>query len=281
MQMPLNFLDLDAWDELAQEFDDAGGGEIGRLIIQSEGSAEEILKELLFTYKVKLWLTRDGKLRMGRKDLTEEIETDLIFFRQIDANNVVKKDNLGKAVNQIKAQMDFYPTANFYKDSWKDGNTKAQEDHETIMEPDSTPLFPWTTSKALVKRNIAEMLDQMSYGDKRIEFDIPMQKLELIYVFDTFKFQDPFGLSLTGEGEVFRYYYCTKLSFKLKQNIINVEGVDLQYLLAQCFILGDHNALADNWSLASPEEKIYGYLCNNITGKFPDGTDGKHLCRMR
>ncbi|GAG92468.1 unnamed protein product, partial [marine sediment metagenome] len=63
MQMPLNFLDLVAWDELAQDFEDEGLGEVGRLPIQNEGSAETILMELLRTYKVKLWLTKDGKLR--------------------------------------------------------------------------------------------------------------------------------------------------------------------------------------------------------------------------
>lgn len=281
LKIPVNFLDFPSWDILAEEYEDFGFGEAGRLILQTQRNPEEVLKELLFTFKAKMYLTKEGKLALGRKDLTDEAGEDIVFFRQIDVFNVEKRSNLNQAVNIITAKYDHYPTNNIWLGTEEESSEKSIEDYETEMGSDSDLDFPWTDDVLLVQQNISEILDQLAYGDKRINFKIPMNFVNDIDIFDTFRFQDPFGLSLSGEGELYRYYYITKLGYNLLESTIDVEGIDLQYLLSQCFILGDHALLPDNWLLAGPEDRLWGYLCNNATGLFPDGVEGKHLCKMR
>ena len=36
--------------------------------------------------------------------------------------------------------------------------------------------------------------------------------------------------------------------------------------------------MADNWDIATEEDKMFGYLCDEVTDEFADGDPGKQLC---
>lgn len=58
---------------------------------------------------------------------------------------------------------------------------------------------------------------------------------------------------------------------------VSLEGLDVGALLGGGFILGDETTMAGTWTTANDGEKIYGYLCDEGTGEFSDGAEGKHL----
>ena len=48
-------------------------------------------------------------------------------------------------------------------------------------------------------------------------------------------------------------------------------------LLGSGFILGDEATMAGDWVTANTGERVYGYLCDEGTGEFSDGSLGKHV----
>jgi hypothetical protein len=68
------------------------------------------------------------------------------------------------------------------------------------------------------------------------------------------------------------------LTYNWQEKTIDVEGADLQWLLQQYFIFGDEDAMPELWTDARPTSYvIYGYLCDEDTFQFSDGTAGKIL----
>lgn len=58
---------------------------------------------------------------------------------------------------------------------------------------------------------------------------------------------------------------------------ITLEGIDVDRLFTGGFVLGDETALAASWAAADAADRLYGYLCDETTGLFSDGADGKRL----
>lgn len=143
--------------------------------------------------------------------------------------------------------------------------------------------FPFIISASLVQTLVAEGLLQYSLGDPRVEFPVPIHFFDELDVFYNFRLQDLAGLSPTGAGEKGRYYYIESLTYDYMADQINVVAIDLQYILRRYFILGDESILASNWSAASEEDRIFGYLCDETKGpdsdqfQFDDGQPGKAL----
>lgn len=61
------------------------------------------------------------------------------------------------------------------------------------------------------------------------------------------------------------------------QFTVTLETLDVERLYATGFILGDEVTLASSWSVAPTADRRYGYLCDEVTGRFSDGTPGKRL----
>lgn len=57
---------------------------------------------------------------------------------------------------------------------------------------------------------------------------------------------------------------------------LRMECLDVQRIFASAFILGD-DTWAVAWTAASTTQKQYGFLCDETTGLFSDGTPGKRL----
>lgn len=136
---------------------------------------------------------------------------------------------------------------------------------------------PWTDSQTLVDWIVAEELLKRGWGDPKIEFSIPISWIDEFDIFSNLRFQDPFGLSLTGAGEQARYYYIESITADFMGQKLDIVAVDLQFLLMQYIIKGDELLQAVNWAIAGPGDRMFAYCCDEATGKFADGELGKEF----
>jgi hypothetical protein len=143
--------------------------------------------------------------------------------------------------------------------------------------------YPFIVSATLVQQLVAEGLLKYGIGNPRVKFPVPLHFFDELDVFYNFRLQDLMGPSSTGAGEQGRYYYIESLDYDFMGDQIHVVGIDLQYILKRYFILGDETALASNWSAASENDRMFGYLCSETEGpnsdqfQFADGAPGKAL----
>jgi hypothetical protein len=137
--------------------------------------------------------------------------------------------------------------------------------------------YPHTTSQVLVDQLALEMLIKRGWGDPAIEFPVPISWIDELDILTSFRFQNPFGLSVTGGGEQARYYYVISLSVDWLGEKIDLIAVDLQFLLTAYFVKGDETLIATNWNVAGQADRMFAYKCDEATGKFDDGELGKIL----
>jgi hypothetical protein len=92
---------------------------------------------------------------------------------------------------------------------------------------------------------------------------------------DVIKVSHTDGLSTTG---------WTNRPLRIIRHVTNPQNysvkfvaVDVERLFAGTFTLGDETALAATWGSAATADRLYGYLCDEVTGLFGDGSAGKRL----
>jgi hypothetical protein len=277
LQIPVNWLDWDSFDEVATTFDDAGWGTSGRLAITALEDAEQTLQKLLYSFGIKLWVSRDGLITIGKKCLSD-LDPAPYIFAQIDTFDPPQRiSNWAEMVNTANVLMHFHPAC----DHWE--HARTVRDGASVRRfgevgPDEPWKFPWTTSQDLVSQRVAEDLVKLSEGDKRVKFTCDISHIEELDIFSNFRLQDPYGLSETGIGEVGRYYYVASVTYNFENASMDVEAVDLQYLVGQCFILGNEDDLPDLWADATYYQRYWGYLCDEVTEAFSDDYTGKRMC---
>jgi hypothetical protein len=153
----------------------------------------------------------------------------------------------------------------------------AVDAFEANIEPASPWDYYWTDDAGLAAARAEEDLLKLAFGDQRIIVPLSIEHSRSLDILDTFRFQDPYGISLDGSGDYGRYWYVESLDFDVLAGRMTVNGVDLQWLLRQYCVLGDEDARADNWSTATEADRMYCYLCSEATGLFADGEPGKKL----
>lgn len=137
--------------------------------------------------------------------------------------------------------------------------------------------YPFIISSTLIDQLIAEGLVQYSHGDQKLKFSVPIHFFDELDIFYNMRWQDLMGLSATGDGEAGRYYYIESMDYDFMGDQINVVAIDMQYILRRYFILGDEGVRASNWSSASYDDRVFGYLCDETLWQFADGEPGKAL----
>ena len=137
--------------------------------------------------------------------------------------------------------------------------------------------FPWITSLSFADQRAQEELMKRGKGDRTVEFKIPLHYVEDFDVFTDFLLQDLYAIEETGVGEEAHYYFVEGITYVFMKETLAITAIDLQWLLSQFFIVGDEDVIALLWADATVQDKIYGYLCDEITGQFPDGEEGKML----
>jgi len=276
-EIPIEYMDLTAFDDLHAIFTAAGYDEAGHLAIQEEKDVDDELTRLLFSFGVNQTIDLNGRVKVEKKDVSN-FATDLIIYDQIDLLGPADRDdNLQEAVNYAKYKWNWNPNPASFANADEDQRSSSITDYEVMIEPSSPWEFPWTDDTDLVDDRITELLLRFGYGDYKISFDLPLRFMDDLNVLTNFRFQDPYGLSLTGAGESGRYYYVESLGYNFLEGTLNVIGLDLTWLLRQYFILGDENSLPAAWLDATESSRIYGYLCDEMDGLFSDGEPGKIL----
>jgi len=276
-KVPVELIDLDSVDECAAWFEARGWEESGRLIIKDVRNAREVLKELLFTFGIMVRKDTWGRFVFEILDV-KLLDADLIIFQQIEGMDWADKDfDTARAINKITAYHDHYPSLDIFTGDDFAEDTGSQDALEVECEPKNEPLkFPWTTSAGLVSHRMADILDERSFGENPILVKIPMEMINDVELGKVFRFQDPYGLSADGEGEKGHYYFITGISYNWDEEIIEITGRDLQWLVARYFVLGDRDVEPADF-LNAGNNSMYGYLCDRDTGKFTNGKPGKML----
>ena len=276
-EIPIAYLDIVSIDALAAKFETAGYEESGRLILQNDRDFDVVLAELLFTYGTKGYPTKEGKFKTEKKDIADFL-TAMTIWGQLDVEGQPeRKYNYRDMINRARAVGDLYPTHDLTLVSQEEERAKSVEDFEAEVEAKSPFEFPWTNSTALISERLIEELVKRSYGDKRLYITLPMKFFNDLDINTDFRFQDIWGLSLTGAGEAGRYYYISSLSYNPMGQSIDIIAIDLQYLLQAYFIFGSELELDPLWANATYENRMFGYMCSEATDKFPDGEPGKIL----
>lgn len=275
-EIPWELLDLASFDTLAALFVTNGWDESGHFILQDETDLDEALKGLLYTCGNFGFIAIDGRFKVVKKSIDDYESTSVRIFDQIDLMRPAKRTyGFQSAVNYIQAIYDFYPAPNQFYGSLEDKRESSIDDLEAEIEPGSRAEFPWTNSLSLIQDRLTEILLKRGYGDNRITFSVSIKWFKRLDLMMNFKFQDLWGLSTTGGGEEGRIYYIISLNYNWTAATIDVEAVDLQWLLRQFFIIGDSSVLPENWSLYSEIQRIFGAVCDSDTGEFDDGEPGK------
>jgi hypothetical protein len=278
MEIPEEFFDFDSFDALASLFEDEGEETSGFLVLQNEVDGETPLGELLFTMGALSGFSIAGAFHVERKTLAV-LATSLFIFSQIDTKEFPETTyNLDRAINRIRYRWAHYPGQDIWDGGQEASRASSIADFEEELESSEFVDFPWTTSSAWAAKRAEEELLKNGYGQPEITFEVAFPWIDYLDILTDFRLQDPFGVSLTGSGEIGRYCYVSSITVDFDQMKLGITAADLSWILRQYLILGDEAALAANWSGATDEMRIYAYLADEITGRFADGEPGKKLC---
>jgi len=277
MEVPDTFFDVSSFEGLAGVFDSSGIGTAGKLALMKEEDAENVLKALLYTFGTYSAFDKQGRFIVERKDITD-LSAVRTIWAQIDTlDHPVRDFRTDGAYNRVRARWDHAPAP----DVWQGGETftrdSSVDDLEEEIESPFSPDFPCTDDAEWVALRCNEDLLRYSYGDASFFFRVPLEVYDQIDLLDNLRLQDPFGLDAVGGGERGRYVFIERLELNLQNRSVTVYCADLSYIQQQYVLLGDEDDLADEWDDASQEQKIYGYLADETTGRFDDGDPCKVL----
>jgi hypothetical protein len=277
--VPLGNIDAVSLADIRDYFTDNGWDEIGRLAITDTMAASQVIRDLLFSFGVKMWTALDGNFKLGRKDLTD-ITADIRIFAQIDLiDDPVIQYNLRDAINHIKSKWDFYPAPSAWKYADEVESEGSEKCYDVPMEKPADWDYPWISSSDYAAVRINEDLQRLGYGNRKVNFKLPIEFITEIDIFDNFRLQDPLAVSVGGTGDPGRYYYVISLTYNFQDMTIDVIGADLQWLISQCFIIGDCDSIPNNWSDASDWQRMFGYIGDCDTDLLPGGDPLKKICK--
>jgi len=280
-EVPIDYIDTDSLDEVADLFEDNGWDECGKLAFTELEDASSVLQKLLFSFGIKAWPDREGKLHFGRKDLTT-FDTDKTIIAQTDCINApIIEFNLRDAVNRIKVSWDYYPAASVFGGAREFESDASITDFESEIENYETWEYPCVSCEDFAVLRAGEDLQRLSYGNRIVSFTLPIDFINELEIFDTFILQDTFGLSPSGEGEEQHYYYVTSLTYDFQNMTIGVKASDLQWLAGQCFIIGRCSELEHNYENASQWMKVFGYIGSCDDESLPGGDPLKKICKCQ
>lgn len=145
MGVPLDFVDYGSVEEMASLYVAMGMENSGKLIIaEDQQSAMEIFRELLFSFGMKCWISKEGKFTFGRKDMSAFSSDTIIFEQQDILDSLYRKMGLKSAVTRGKIEWDYIPAHDLYKaskDFPRDEEDNDEDEEDDIITSDD-PLTP-------------------------------------------------------------------------------------------------------------------------------------------
>jgi len=123
-----------SFDEVAALFESIAEETSGRLIIQNTQRASTEMKQLLFDYETKAFVATDGRLEIGKKDISN-YSSDLLIFDQADLQESAdRKWNQDESINRVKVESDYYPSADKFKSGEEDEKADLIEEIDETRE---------------------------------------------------------------------------------------------------------------------------------------------------
>ena len=278
--IPINYVDFDSFETVKGILDDldpaiATSGYLG---LMEEQDAMGVTQELCQTIGGSLFPDRFGRLKLAMKDISN-ITTTKFIFSGIDTMDSPQQDwNLKEAVNRVKVSWNYIPAAMRYLESKTEERADAVDALSGNRQEEKQTLnMKWTTNETLADKQMFNILSKQGKGYKRIKFKLPLTFIEYLDIYDSFRLQDPFGVSLDGSGDYGRFLYVEKIGYNWRENSMDIDALDLTYILRRYLVLGDEDSLPSNWSTTTEESKAFAYLCDEATGLFADRDYGKIL----
>ena len=129
LKVPESLINTPSIDALAAKYEIMGEGESGLLILQRKKTAPEVLKELLVSCGAKMWISKTGEFKLGRKDETN-LATDLIVFAQFDLLDAPhRKMGLKKVVTGEKVYWGYVPVHDVFAGSKEVNRDDLEDDY--------------------------------------------------------------------------------------------------------------------------------------------------------
>jgi len=278
--VPVNYIDFDSFEVVKDILDelDPDIATSGYLGLMEELDAMEVTRELCQTIGGSLFPDRYGRLKLAMKDISN-ITTTQFIIAGIDTIDYPQQDwGLKLAVNRVKVDWNYIPATTRYLGS-KEGERQDAVDALSGNYQEATqPLcMKWTTNETLVDKQIFNTLYKRGKGYKKTKIKLPLIFVNSLDIHDSFRLQDSFGVSSDGSGDYGRYLYVEKINYDWIGSTMEIDAIDLTYILRQYLATGDEDSLPSNWSSTTEESKAFAYLCDEITGLFADGDYGKIL----
>lgn len=278
--VPVELINVASFDELEQYFIDKGGQNIGKFWACDPKKVEESLSDFLFTFGIKLYPDRYGRMSVGVKD-ESNYQSNYYIFEQLDCLDPARNTpQLKKAENYARYKWDYHPAANLFAKAGAIRDENSIKDFgDSILEASGSPWeFPFATATAIANWRADYELKKRAYGDKGIHIRIPIQKIEDLDIFDNFRFQSLYAPSFTKSGQAGWYYYIVDMEYDWSGNAIRITAVDLGWLIGKCMVIGKYSELARDWMDANAYQRIFAYIGDCGTGKFEDGVSNKKIC---
>jgi hypothetical protein len=278
--VPVNYVDFASFETVKEILDnlDPAIATSGYLGLLDEQDSMGVTQEFCQTIGGSLFPDRFGRLKLAMKDISN-ISTSKFIFSGIDTIDPPQQDwNYKAAVNRVIVEWNYIPAASRYLGSKEEERADAVDALSgNRKESKQSIRMKWTTNETLAEKQMFNTLYKRGKGYKKIKFQLPLTFVDYLDIYDSFRLQDPFGVSVDGSGDYGRFLYVEKISFEWIGSLMEIEALDLTYILRRYLVLGDENKLPSNWSATTEESKAYAYLCNETTGKFADGELGKIL----
>jgi len=278
--LPVNCVDFESFETVKDILDDldpaiATSGYLG---LMEEQDAMGVTQEFCQTIGGSLFPDHYGRLKLAMKDISN-ISTSKFIIAGIDTIDHPQQDwNLTSAVNRAKVSWNYIPAASRFLESKEKEREDAVKALSGNYQEDAQTLdMKWTTNETLADKQLFNILYKRGKGYKRVKIKLPLTFIEYLDIYDSFRLQDPFGVSVDGSGDYGRFLYVESINYEWIGNSMDVDALDLTYILRQYLVLGDEDSLPSNWSTTTEESKAYAYLCDEVTGLFADGDYGKIL----
>ena len=142
--------------------------------------------------------------------------------------------------------------------------TKKSQTIELWMAPTSAQALDVASRRLMRTKDIP----------RTVTFKTGLQALNT-EIGDVIKVTHAEGIGAAGWTD--RAIFVTRHELDPDRLTISLDGIDVQTLFAGAFILGDETALAATWGAATAANRTYGYLCDEATELFGDGSAGKRL----
>ncbi len=118
LEIPPAMIDFASFISTATVFENMGGAEAAKLIIQDEQNPMDVAQDLMA--EAKCYPRKDGRLALGLKDMsnyaTNEGASAPAIFRQLDIVGKFSREyNARDAINFINAEYDYVPTWDLFK----------------------------------------------------------------------------------------------------------------------------------------------------------------------